>query len=272
MAASTHTRTRLKKELFKKKEEAEENLPAGKAGPAKKEEPEESAPEKVEQKKDTVSVSAEAVEIKEEVSKPAEEDSTPSSEDDKPPIIEDSGAAEIKEESKEESKPQDSPPSGNSSLKRRLMWVGLLFVYVAILAAGGYFMYQLGLKKGEEAAKLEIEKQIEKEKAAVPTATPTPSIDKSKYKIKVLNGTGISGEAARAKELLEGDGFTVSSVGNASSQGNVDTTIETKEEVESDFVSALKETIGKTYKVGDVKTITTSETTDIVIILGGKEE
>lgn len=247
-AHSTQTRTRLKKELFKKKEEPEEKT--------------------LKEKAEAVAADSKEATVIEESSKPAKETST---EDEKPPVIEDTGAEEIKEAPKEENKPQDTASSGKPSLKRRLMWGGLLLVYIVILAVGGYFMYQVGFKKGEEASKLQMEKQLEKEKAAVPTATPIPSVDKSKYKIKVLNGTGISGEAAKAKELLESDGFTVSTIGNASKQDNLDTTIATKEDVDSEFISALKEALEGSYKLGEVTTLDTSDPADIVVSLGGKK-
>lgn len=241
-AHSTQTRTRLKKELFKKKEESEEESP-------KK--------IKTEEKSDTVAVSSEKAEVKQD--------------DKNPPVIADSGAEAAKENSPEENKTHEVISQDKPSVKKRLLWVGLLVVYIVILAAGGYFMYQVGFKKGEEASKLQMEKQLEKEKAAVPTATPIPSVDKSKYKIKVLNGTGISGEAAKAKELLESDGFTVSTIGNASKQDNLDTTIATKEDVDSEFISVLKEALEGSYKLGEVTTLDTSDPADIVVSLGGKK-
>lgn len=213
MAAHTTTRTRLKKELFKKEEE----------------------PEKIEEKTTSEQKQQEV--------------------------------PEEKEEEKEESLDEAKEVENRGELKKNLLWAGLLIIYVAILASGGYFMYQLGFNKGIEAAKKQAEKIEVKE--AAPTPTPAPAVDKTKYSIKVLNGSNIAGEAAKAKELLEAEGFTVISVGNASSQDNIDTTIAAKDDVDSEFISLLKETLGKTYTLGEVETIASNETADVVITLGG---
>lgn len=52
------------------------------------------------------------------------------------------------------------------------------------------------------------------------TAPPPTSAEKDKktIKIRVLNGNGITGDAAKAKKQLEDAGFLVSSTGNASRQ------------------------------------------------------
>lgn len=54
---------------------------------------------------------------------------------------------------------------------------------------------------------------------ATPTPTPaaTPTVDKSTFKIKVLNGGGVSGAADKAKAVLEAAGFKVEATGNAKS-------------------------------------------------------
>lgn len=210
MAAHTTTRTRLKKELFKKEEE----------------------PEKTEEK-----------------------------------ITSEQKQQEVPEEKVEEKSEVSKGEGDKLTLKKRLLWIGLLIIYVAILASGGYFMYQLGFNKGIEAAKKQAEKVEVKE--AAPTPTPAPAVDKTKYSIKVLNGSNIAGEAAKAKELLEAEGFTVISVGNATGQDNIDTTIAAKDDVDSEFISLLKETLGKTYTLGEVETIASNETADVVITLGG---
>ncbi len=56
---------------------------------------------------------------------------------------------------------------------------------------------------------------------SVPSDTTTtqsiePEIDKSSIKIRVVNGTGVTGEAAQTKKLLEEAGFKIGSIGNAS--------------------------------------------------------
>src|SRR3989344_4837516 len=61
-----------------------------------------------------------------------------------------------------------------------------------------------------------------------PTPTATPEVDLEKYDVKILNGSGIAGEAAKARSLLEKAGFKVSSTGNASNYNYTKTIIQTK--------------------------------------------
>lgn len=71
--------------------------------------------------------------------------------------------------------------------------------------------------------------------------TKTEEIDKSAIKIKVLNGNAIWGAAAKAKELLESNGFKVSATGNADNQNYAQTTIyyKTNKNVEAAVVKAI---------------------------------
>lgn len=238
MAAHAGTRTRLKKELFKKKEEVLEDTP------------------KEQKVKEEVKETSDAVESvpEEKTSEEKSAESTPQETSTETPVEKSS------DEETEDTKP---------TVKKRLMWIGLLLVYIVILASGGYFMYQVGVRKGEESAKKQMEQQTAT-KAAEPTPTVVP-IDKTQFKIKVLNGSGIAGEAAKAKDLLESAGFTVLSVGNAGSQNNTDTTIEAKDTVKDTFMAAFKETLGKNYKLGEVKTLAAVDPADIIVTLGGKK-
>ncbi len=48
-----------------------------------------------------------------------------------------------------------------------------------------------------------------------PTPTPTVEVKKDEVKVKVLNGTGVAGQASGVKTLLEGKGYVGVSTGNA---------------------------------------------------------
>jgi hypothetical protein len=106
--------------------------------------------------------------------------------------------------------------------------------------------------------------------AAEPTALPTPTpkdVDVSKYTVKVLNGSGVSGQAAKVKNELTTAGFTVVSTGNANSSDYTKTEITVKKTVSKEALAKLQTELGKTYKVSTA-TATTTQTADIVIIIG----
>lgn len=89
--------------------------------------------------------------------------------------------------------------------------------------------------------------------------------DTSNYKIQVLNGSGVSGVARRASDLLKIEDITVTATGNASDFNNENTIVYYKDD--SNFASQIRNTL----KVGKIekgtKNIASSEP-DIVIVLG----
>ena len=121
-------------------------------------------------------------------------------------------------------------------------------------------------------------KKVEPEPTSSSTLTPvemlSPSAsstakpaDKSKVKIQIQNGTGITGEAAFLQTQLKTLGYTTVTVGNASSQDQTVTTVTFAKSLSSDSVDELTKKLKELYKEVEVKTVATS-TNDVVIITG----
>lgn len=112
---------------------------------------------------------------------------------------------------------------------------------------------------------------------ATPTVTKAPvevtptqvPVDLKAYSIRVLNGTSTSGLAAKVRDELNASGFNVISVGNADEDDYQKTQIEVVKKVDSAFLDKLKETIGESYEVGDVKTLSTASA-DVVVTIGSE--
>ncbi len=207
--------------------------------------------EKTEEKKsepmvisDTVTETTERIEVIEEVSldEPKED-----------PLM------SFKEKmSEEESLPSDMPA------KKNFMWPILFIFIIALLMLGGIFAYKNNTKS---------------EKVNVVTLSPTPivmpeptkAIDLSKYSIKILNGSGVAGEAGRQKTNLETEGFTVSSAGNADNSDYKSTIIKAKEKVDKAFLDKLKSVLGSTFTLGEIETLSDDTATPVVIIVGTKK-
>jgi hypothetical protein len=110
-----------------------------------------------------------------------------------------------------------------------------------------------------------------------PAATPTPTVtveptqavaDLTKYEIEILNGSEVTGEAAKQKDTLEAAGFTVSSVGNADNSDYTDTIIKTKADVDSAFIAKLKSVLSDTFTVGPVQSLSSDVAVPVQVILG----
>lgn len=153
----------------------------------------------------------------------------------------------------------------SSSSSTGILWIATAFFFIITAAFGGVYLS----KNGTEDVLSLVPKAPSPTTA--PTEQPTPTaaeVDKKEYEIKVLNGSGTAGLAAKAKESLEEAGFSVSSVGNADTQDYSKTIIQSKKSVKKEFIAALEEELGKTYKLGENATQQDSEKDDIVVTLG----
>ncbi len=103
------------------------------------------------------------------------------------------------------------------------------------------------------------------------TTTATPSVKEiniADYKIKVLNGSGIQGEAAKVKKLLMDESFNVAEIGNAGSSDNNQTVIQAKTGTPESILKQLKDLLGKSYTISVLKDLPDSENADVVVTVG----
>ena len=165
---------------------------------------------------------------------------------------------------KEKMTEEEENPISDMKPKKNFMWPILFVFIIALLMLGGIFIYKNNIKS---------------EKVNVVTLSPTPTImpeptkaiDFTKYEIKILNGSGVDGEASRQKENFEKEGFTISSVGNADSSEHTDTIIKAKEEIDKDFLDKLRSVLGSIFTLGETEILSEDATTPIVVILGTKK-
>lgn len=103
-----------------------------------------------------------------------------------------------------------------------------------------------------------------------PTEAPKTSIKREDLKVQILNGSGVSGAANKAKTFLEGLGYKGVEVGNASSSDFAETEVSIKDS-KKEFLSTLTTDLSKNYTVSkETKTLAASSKYDIVITLGKK--
>lgn len=104
-----------------------------------------------------------------------------------------------------------------------------------------------------------------------PQETTTPATSSFKYtdeSIRIVNGNGVSGEAAKVKDLLEGKGYSIASVANASrTYGESIVYHKTGQE---DLAKALKNDISSLYSAKTELSDSTVGSYDAIIALGAK--
>lgn len=138
-----------------------------------------------------------------------------------------------------------------------------------------FFFKQLDLSKIKIKSKAKLNKQkIEKNIVAnsSPTqilATPTPKIalDKSKLKIKILNGAGVKGKAMEVKEILKNKGYKEILTGNASAFDYDKTELKIKDDKKS-AVSKLRGDLSENVDLKVISSLEENSSADAVLIIG----
>lgn len=169
--------------------------------------------------------------------------------------------------------PSDTPEEETfSDNKRNKAWIAFFVTSIVLAIIAGLFIYRMG------ATKLNVNNQ----NAPIPLPSlageqqvspiPKPEIISTfKYKIEVLNGSGIKGEAAKVKELLEAEKFSVSSIGNADNSDYQKTIIQAKKTVPREFLDKVKSFLVRSYVLDKVKELDESEKFDAIITVGSKK-
>lgn len=96
--------------------------------------------------------------------------------------------------------------------------------------------------------------------------TPTPEL--SKYKVRVLNGNGISGGAGRVKDILAAKGFENISTGEAVSYDFAQTEVSIKQEIPDGLYNIIQNLLQTQYDVVKIGYLTDNNRNDIIIIAG----
>jgi len=155
---------------------------------------------------------------------------------------------------------------------KTLLIIGIL-VLVGIL---GYVIYKSASGKNENTTlneptpfenNLAPTNEATIAPSATPTSSPSASIDKTKVKIQVQNGTGITGEAAYLQTQLNGLGYTNVSVGNSATQDETATQVSFSSSLSTQVVNEITSKLNTIYQTV-TKTSSTSTTYDVIIITG----
>jgi len=148
--------------------------------------------------------------------------------------------------------------------KTSKLWVYLLMLFLA-LVAGAVTMYKTGMFEQIWPKEKEVV-EVTPTPAVTPEITPEPTpSDLTMYSVQVLNGSGVTGEAARIREVLLGFGFENVDVGN--SEATTEGQINSKADVPEDVQTFAQESVSD-YKIGDSVTLTENDDYDLIIIVG----
>jgi|SRR6185369_2741312 len=146
--------------------------------------------------------------------------------------------------------------------------VTLVAFVIGLVCIAGIYYFTAGTSENKGIA---IPNIIAKP-TPTPTQTPTPTpkqLDLSTYDIQVLNGSGVTGQAAKVKTDLTSAGFSVTKTGNADTSDYEKTVIEAKKGTDDAYLKELIATLKKSYAIdSNIVTLKASETSDVIVIIG----
>lgn len=169
----------------------------------------------------------------------------------------------------------DVEPEKKSGGLGRFIAIAVI-VLILVALGGGIYYYRANVEGLPLVAEKEEPKVTQTQQEPQETAVPTPTevaVDLSKYKVQVLNGSGVSGEAGKAQGYLEGVGFKDLKTGNASSFGATSTQVAFKKDIPDEVFTKVKGALDAYYV--DVtksdKPLDDKSQYDIVITVGKKK-
>jgi hypothetical protein len=168
---------------------------------------------------------------------------------------------EMPEEQKESAMPVIKKRSGPNPL---MIIIPGIFLLGALL--GGIFFYQKQIA-GSTLIPTPTPPDYTNT-AATPTPAPTAQIDLTKYPVKVMNGSGIAGQAGVVKDLLTTAGFSVSGTSNAATYDFTKTIVKAKTDVPVAFLTQLTSALGKSYVLDTNQSLATSSADEVQVIVG----
>lgn len=173
--------------------------------------------------------------------------------------------ADATEETKESPPPSPVPAQKSSSAN-----LIILSAIVIILLGALAFLYTQGIF---DSVLKQTPAEVKQEEPA-PTATPTPvetEEDKEKLTVKILNGTGVVGQAGRVKTRLEALDYSEIEAENSDTEENTETQITFSPKVPKEYQEEIVEDLEKIFETvkNEVKD---GEDADIVILTGTEKE
>ena len=127
------------------------------------------------------------------------------------------------------------------SKKKSNIFVPLVIVVVLVVLAGGAFFF---IRGGNDELAPSPTPLFSPTQEPVPTPAP---INREEIKIKVLNGTGVTGEAALLRDKLKAVGYTDVDAGNAAKEDYQATEITIGSSVTDDIKNELIALLEDTY-------------------------
>ncbi len=166
--------------------------------------------------------------------------------------------------------PGSTPRQSVNEPKRNWKWLVILILFLVVIGGVTFFVFKSSKSSsdlGDTSSPVATSELTVNSPVPSPTATPA---DKTSFKVQVLNGTGISGEASLLVGKLKEWGYTNTTSGNATDQSATTTIVTFSSSVPQSVVDDLTAKLKGYYKSVTASTQTLSDS-DIRVVTGLRE-
>lgn len=151
--------------------------------------------------------------------------------------------------------------------KRLLLALGVLLLIIF----GGIFISSKGKTDSPETSPSPVVESLPSPTPAL-EASPSAAINLDEYKVQILNGSGVAGEAGVVEGILVDAGFSDLDTGNAANYDYTDTEVSLKSTTTEAVFTAIASALESDYTVVKLQTpLTDSSDYDVVITIGTKK-
>lgn len=165
--------------------------------------------------------------------------------------------------------PSDEPilePKGERS-----RWVVFIPVLILIIIAGLVFFYKDKLLSKVMNLTNFGKEEIQVTPTPIPTPTPTPtiSVDRSKFTLRVLNGTPTTGAAGTLADKLKAKGWLIDKTGNATSSAVAESYVRGKPGTD-DAIKVLIDDVSDYQASSSSSSLKSNDKADLEFVIGKK--
>ncbi len=179
----------------------------------------------------------------------------------------------------DQNQPVTPAPIYQESQEKNAKWLWFLIILIIVGALVFAFFRGIGpfasispFAKSEATPLATPISQSEFSSQAETTPSPSPEdlIDKSAAKLRVLNGSGVTGKATSTKDFLEKLGWKVATVGNADLDTYAKTEVRFKAKFKTFEETIIKDLSEKYSASASSDSLEATDSADIEVIVGSK--
>lgn len=158
-------------------------------------------------------------------------------------------------------------PSDEKVKRKKIILIFLISLFTGILLITCFFVF---LNRTPVVAPV-VTPVLSPTIIPSPVASESAKLKLSDLSIQIQNGSGVSGEANRVKEILKKEGFEKFETGNADTYDYTDTQVSMKEKTPAQVYETIEKALNSQFTLVKAKSLTEASKYEVIVIIGKKK-